>query len=864
MSLRRKTLLIISGTIAAMIAVLLIASILIIKYGVQVVENNDCRKSVDSANAALQEVLSNLKIKLYDWACWDDTYRFVSDRNQEYIDSNLTNAALKGLELNFIIYVDPEAKLFYAKGIDLADETPLAVPQSLLDLLTPGSPLLSLDDDPQTAETGILNLPEGPLLFASRPILTSNEEGPARGTILMAFYLSPRELAHLSEVSHLVLSMSERDDPKAPSDFLKARDLLSDGTPLLLARESPDTIAAYAQLEDFFGEPAFILKVESPRKAFMEARISAVRFTWLILVAGIILGAVTLTLLERLVLSRLSRLSKMVSDIATRRDLSARVSMPGKDELAVLGCEINGMLSSLERSEDELKSKSGQLHTLIENQGEGIVIVNTDDVFTFANPAACEILGVGARQLVGRRTQDFTDADNLRVVRTFREECRTQGKCSCEYEAILASGERRNLLVTATPRLERNGEYLGTFEVFRDVTELKRAEKLQASLEVKAEFLSMISHELRTPLVPIIGYSELILSGTFGDVPRDFREPLETIYSRAGALRNLIDDILQLSHIQHRTLQVRNQPIEVSRFLADAIKPFEEIDQGKPISIKLEAAEFTVSADPERLRQVIENLIENSIKYSKEEVEIVVRALTENGNGKIEVSDNGIGIAADKIPYIFERFYQVEDVHTRSHQGAGLGLAIAKELVEKMGGSIAVESESGVGSTFTVSLQLAPSESGRNAEFADSEALEPHSETSPGTDRPGARTVLVIDDDPYIGDLLRKMLGEQYDVRVARSTGEGLNIVRKSEIDLILLDWMLPGADGLSLLVSLKSDDATREIPVVFVTGKAEAEVVEQGIQAGASGFITKPFERKRLLESVEAALNAPVESDQS
>jgi len=864
MSLRRKTLLIISGTIAAMIVVLLTASILIIKYGVQVVENNDCRRSVDRANAALQEVLSNLKIKLYDWACWDDTCRFLTDRNQEYIDSNLTSAALKGLELNFIIYVDQEAKLFYAKGIDLEDETPLAVPQSLLDLLTPGSPLLPLDDDPQTAETGILNLPEGPLFFASRPILTSNEEGPARGTILMAFYLSPRELAHLSEVSHLVLSISELDDPKAPSDFLKARDLLSNATPVVLAPESPDTIAAYALLNDFFGEPAYILKVGSPRKAFMQARINVVRFTWLILVSGLILGAVTLTFLERLVLSRLSGLSKTVSDIAARRDLSARVSMPGKDELAVLGRDINRMLSSLERSESELRGKSEQLQTLIENQGEGIVIVDTDGVFTFANPAACEILGVGPGQLIGRRTQDFTDADNLRAVRAFREECRSQEKCSWEYEVNLPSGERRSLLATATPRLDRNGVYLGTFEVFRDVTDLKRAEKLQASLEVKSEFLSMISHELRTPLVPIIGYSELILSGTFGDLPEGFREPLETIYSRAGALRSLIDDILQLNRIQRRTLQVRNQPIEVSHFLADAIKPFEEIDQGKPISIRLEAAEFRVSADPDRLRQVIENLIENSIKYSKEKVEIVVRALTEDGTGKIAVSDNGIGVAADKIPYIFERFYQVEDVHTRSHQGAGLGLAIAKELVEKMGGSIAVESEPGVGSTFTVSLQLAPDETGQFAEVGDSEALEPHSETAHRTDRPATRRILVIDDDPYVGDLLRKMLGEQYAVHVAHSAGQGLSIVRKSEIDLILLDWMMPGADGLSLLISLKSDEATREIPVVFVTGKVEAGIVEQGIHAGASGFITKPFDRKQLLESVEAALNAPVESDPS
>jgi PAS domain S-box-containing protein len=474
----------------------------------------------------------------------------------------------------------------------------------------------------------------------------------------------------------------------------------------------------------------------------------------------------------------------------------------------------------------------------------------------FANATAGEIFGMDPEELQNKKFSDFVDQDELSAIRAQRNTCRRSGRCTFEFGITLESGEKKTILATATPRRDDKGGVIGTFEVFRDITDRKRTEILKARLAAKSEFLTMISHELRTPLVPIIGYAELLLSSTFGDLPEDCKEPLETIYSRAEALKALIDDILEINRMERGILDVKLTGVDARAMLEETVKPYNEISQSKPVDISVECEEFSILADPDRIRQVIQNLMGNSIKYSGDSVRITIKGQVKDSKGCISVEDNGMGMSKEEMPYIFERFYQIEDIHNRTHEGAGLGLAIARELVEKMGGTISVESEQGNGSTFTICMELADEEV-PDVKLDEVIVMPPEAPVAREESVIEKRDrILVIDDDEFNVRLLEKMLEEDYDVETASTGSEGLEVIRGGKgFELVLLDWMMPGMDGLSLLVAIKADRSTKDIPVIFVSGKTEPEVIEKGMSAGASGFIAKPYNRDEILDSIRLAI---------
>ncbi len=853
MSLRKRTFLIVGITLAAMICILFMASQVILRYGVETTESNTCLKCIDRAGIAFEGILADLDLLAYDWSAWDDTYQFMDDMNEGYTESNLANSTFTTTPLDLVLYVDVESNLFFGSGYDHDKEEFTPVPQSIIDELQPGSPFLTLDEESGTS--GLLVLPEGNLLLAARTILTSDEEGPAHGTLIMARYLSDEMIEHLSQVSQLAIEISGTADSITPPDFLEAAQHLTPDDPVYISHLSGESIAGYTILEDLYGNPALILKAEMPRTAYIQAQTNRENFAWLILAVGLVFGTVTLLILERLVLSRMSKLSRQVNRIGETRDLSEEVYVSGDDELSSLASVINSSLQELKRSESKLLAKTEQLQTLIENQGEGVIIIDNDETFTFANPAADEIYGVEKGTLVGKKLSDFVTPEILEMIRKERSGSGTGSKRSYEFEINIPSGEIRYLLETTTPKFDDDGNLVGTFVVLRDVTDIKHTDQLRAKLEVKSDFLSMVSHELRSPLVPIMGYTELVLSGKYCDLPEELSEPLGIVYKRAVALKRLIDDILQLNQIEHGKLDIDLESINLKETLESVIKPYQDVNRDKPITINVVADDFNVMSDHERLQQVIQNLIENSIKYSSETVNILVKAEKIDDEGVITIKDNGIGILPEYLPVIFERFYQIERPNTRKHGGAGLGLAISRELIELMGGSIAVESEIDVGTTFIITLKTTDAILPETFLREHGQAGDPDADMIDIPDHSPSERILVVDDDPFSSALLEKILDQDFFITTAASGSEGLDMILNESFDLILLDWMMPGMDGLSLLIAIKNIEEYRDIPVIFVSGKAEPESMEEALKAGAAAFIAKPFSRAKLMAQVHRAL---------
>lgn len=358
---------------------------------------------------------------------------------------------------------------------------------------------------------------------------------------------------------------------------------------------------------------------------------------------------------------------------------------------------------------------------------------------------------------------------------------------------------------------------------------------------LKSEFLSNMSHELRTPMNGLIGYTSLLLDGTYGTLADEQRHVLRRVEKNAEDLLVLINSILDLSKIQAGMMAVTLEEFNLATVAEDAIFTVEPLFKAKGLTLELVASGAArVRADRTKVKQVFINLLGNAQKFT-EAGGVTVRLSSGKGFGVFSVTDTGIGMKAEDIPLIFDEFRQLDGSSTRSQGGTGLGLTIVKRLVDLMNGTIEVVSEPAKGTTITVRLPAAVE---REAEPVLPLPKAPISET------PG-RTVLVIDDDAEVIRIAEGSLrGSGYRMEAASTGPEGLALAKLLKPCAITLDIMMPHVDGWSVLRALKQDPETRNIPVMILS------IVENRALAfslGADGYMVKPFKRPELLEQLGA-----------
>lgn len=327
-------------------------------------------QNVDRVQLALSSDIDQLNSTVSDWAPWDDTYNFMLDRNQNYINRNLDVETLSNLRLNLILLIGPSGQLVFAKALDFQAKSELPVPQNLLNnLFSKGTLACHNESD---GFKGIVLLPEGPLLISSQPILTGAWKGPVRGTLIMGRYLDS-ELKHLSELTQLPLNSSRINGVNMSPDFAAAQSVLSKERPVLIKPLSENSIAGYTLVQDVYADPALILRADMPRDIYRQGQTTNYYHFLFILLNGLIFAAVILLLLDRTVLSRIGRLSSDVGNIGLSGGVSTRVQVSGKDELSSLADMINNMLEKIDKSEGKLR-KSERLATI----GKTAVMVGHD------------------------------------------------------------------------------------------------------------------------------------------------------------------------------------------------------------------------------------------------------------------------------------------------------------------------------------------------------------------------------------------------------------------------------------------------------------------------------------------------------
>ena len=428
-----------------------------------------------------------------------------------------------------------------------------------------------------------------------------------------------------------------------------------------------------------------------------------------------------------------------------------------------------------------------------------------------------------------------------------------------ELEHAFPSIGRRVMLLNA--RKLRQGSHSELLVLaMEDVTERRRAEAEVAKAKDAAEkanrtkslFLANMSHELRTPLNAILGFSEMLQEEAIERNLQDFSADLQKISTAGKHLLGLINDILDLSKIEAGKMDLHLESFEIASLIDEVATTiqFQAEKNGNTLEIVCAPDIGSMRADLGKVRQGLFNLVSNAAKFTHNgHIGIVAERQLMDGTAWIlfRVTDTGIGLSAEQIVRLFQSFTQADASTTRKFGGTGLGLALTRRFCQMMGGDVTVHSVTGEGSVFTIKLpasvsEILPEIEDRRQPVAAAAPLLP--ETSEPLPAPGT-CVLVIDDDPMQRDLMQRYLRKEgFTVCTASGGEQGLRMAGQLLPAAITLDVMMPEMDGWSVLSSLKSDQALREIPVIMLT---MVDDPERGFTLGASDYATKPVNRRRL-----------------
>jgi PAS domain S-box-containing protein len=424
------------------------------------------------------------------------------------------------------------------------------------------------------------------------------------------------------------------------------------------------------------------------------------------------------------------------------------------------------------------------------------------------------------------------------------------------YRLARADGMWTTLSTRGRVVLDEEGKSIAVVATSRDVTSDVQAEQklllavsnAEQANRAKSEFLSRMSHELRTPLNSVLGFAQLL---EMDELSNSQGEAVEHILRAGRHLLGLIDEVLDISRIETGHLELLMEPVELRQLVADAVGLTSPLADRAGVTVSIVGGleeSVCVEADRQRLLQVLLNLLSNAVKYNSPggKVRVTCEALR-GGHVGVAVSDTGVGISDEDMPRLFEPFERL-GADRIGIEGAGVGLTIAKNLIERMGGILDVYSRVGEGSTFEVVLKAASAPSQKQKEEPTGPAEIPSI---------GAISILLIEDNLANLTLIENLLVRRNDVRLlaAMHGTLGVDLAREHHPDLVLLDLHLPDQSGVEVLKRLKEDPNTSDIPVVIVSADRSSDRDRQMRALGAADYLIKPFDVRDLLRAVDSAL---------
>ena len=718
MSLRAKLLLVVILMTTILLVAFLIFTRLILTNSYAQLEQKDTVEHVKRAANALTNDLAELSRTANDYAAWDDTYDYVESHDPTYLEVNYPDATFTNNRLNLVTIVDTEGQVIFAKAFDLGQEQEIPVAPEILDKVAHDQALLRPAQS-ISSTAGTLMLSTGPLLVAAYPILTSDGIGPTRGALLMGRTLGTNEIAQLSEVTQLALTIH------LPGEVLSleaqaAVDTLSPQQPVVVYAANDQLVQGYTWLYDINDQPALLLRVDRAREIYQQGQTALSYLVLMLVLGGVVSGIALAWVLQRTVISRLGHLNREVQAISASGDLSLRVSAQGHDELGSLAAEMDRMLDSLEHTQRLLRQREREAITLLDSIPAFAFFKDAAGHYVVANQRFCEALQQTRASVAGKTDYDFYPQERAERYRAEDVYVMESGKTHEVSEETI--GQEPNAIVLATkkvPLKDENGQVLGLIGLAFDITDRKHAaqelavarDQALAALRFKSQLLANVSHDLRTPISAILGFAEMIQAGIYGPLQEQQVEPVARIILNCNQLGRLVSDLLDQSRLDAGKLVLRFRPfapidlVESIRAAADLSAHDKEIELIGRVEPDVPRE---INGDYERVHQVVLNLVDNAIRFTDTGSVIVHLSCPDAAHYAIQVIDTGRGIAPDEQSLVFEAFQQGSTQAAGRYKGLGLGLSIVKQLVTLMGGEVKLESQVGRGTTFTIVLPLSP------------------------------------------------------------------------------------------------------------------------------------------------------------
>ena len=546
----------------------------------------------------------------------------------------------------------------------------------------------------------------------------------------------------------------------------------------------------------------------------------------------------------------------------------------GRDKKLLGFAKVTRDLTERRSHEESLQHSEERFRLLVEGVSDyAIFMLDVNGMVATWNSGAARIKGYRAEEIIGQHFRKFYPQDVVesRWPEHELEVAAAEGRFIDEGWRVRKDGSRFWAHVTITALRDDTGRLRGFAKLTRDLTERKRTEALevsgaeretmleaernarmlaQRSARIKDEFLATLSHELRTPLNAILGWTQL-LRGRGAVEPADFSRAMEIIERNARAQVRLIDDLLDLSRIMSGRFRLDVQQVSLVDIVRSALDSIEPTAHTKAVRLEsvLDPQSVIVAGDPARLQQVFWNLLSNAVKFTPKGGKVQVLLQRVNSHIEFCVSDTGIGIPASFLPHVFERFSQKDSSTHRAYGGLGLGLAIAKQLVDLHGGSIQAKSMGeGHGATFVVTLPLIilGKEEDRAGRVHPT-AAEPF-EAVPVPRLDGVRA-LIVDDEADALELIQRVLQNQGAlVTSARSAEGALRLLESSTPDILISDIGMPGMDGYQFMRLMRAAEPKgRRMPALALTAFARPDDRKHAILAGYQAHLAKPFDMAEL-----------------
>lgn len=691
-----------------LVALILLATLLAISHtsmlnGVYESEKQHSIQNIHRFEQNLKIALSNINNTGSDWAKWDDTYYFVENNNTAYQENNLIDTTFKNLQLNMMLFFDHSGELIYGKFYNLSNNTVIPINEQLINQAKNHS-FLFLND-----ATGIILFDNIPMLVASHAILTSEQQGPSHGTLIIGRYLDRDELSLLSSTTGLPLYYTLTNNPSMSADYLLAFENFSQNSSIYVNPLNETNIAGYTLIRDVSGNPLLIIKMIDERTEYVLSTSSLTYFYIFLSVVALIVFVVVAFLLEKVVVSRISTLNATVTDVR-KKGQQKRVIIKGDDELSSLGHNINGMLDEIEKNTYRLEHKVAertkelvenrkQIESILQASPDAIVVYDLQGKIVECNFRVTELSGYERSELIDRFALDCVATHSREdFIKEVSQIFVTKNLIRCEADFIKKDGSELPVEFSANLLRDQNDHPMAVVAIIRDLSEKKQLEQRLVRAQRLAaigELASMVGHDMRNPLAAIRN-ADFYMKRKCGQCNKPEVITMLNIVDRAiDHANSIINDLLDYS--------------KEIRLDINSTSPKDLLEKALPLVVlpsDIQLVDATTvnlfKADENKAIRVYANLIKNAIDAMPSGGTLTVKSWQVPEGVCISFSDTGNGIAPETLSQIFSPLF------TTKAQGMGFGLSISKRVVEAHGGKISVESETGKGTTFTITFPLEP------------------------------------------------------------------------------------------------------------------------------------------------------------